>query len=39
VPLTLGELADAVDERKRLREVPEAVLALQGTFNFGVTIG
>jgi hypothetical protein len=38
VPLALGELADAIHERERLGEVPEAVLALQSTFNFGVTI-
>jgi hypothetical protein len=38
VPLALGELADAIHERERVGEVPEAVLALQSTFNFGVTI-
>ena len=37
VVLTLGELADTVDERYRLGEIAELVLSLQSSFNEGVT--
>jgi hypothetical protein len=37
MPFSLGQLADAVDERERLGEVAKAELALQRTFYLGVT--